>query len=526
MREKLYKFNSRAIKLFFYFLFTLAFIFALTSPNLILGDNHINGIGTTMVVTVVLIIAFGLGLSLYISPQLQRLFHYIFIKQRWRTATWCLVITFCLQGCFIYLVHPGIGFDVGAIHYALTNPTDLNEVGYFSVNPNNINLLLLQHWLAVQFHHTSWIFFDIITTILVDLSALLNLLSIAAIDKSKVPLTMYIQTVWLLLFPSILVPYTDTWVLPCISAYILCYCVIAFSTAPKLLKGIMALLFGVCVISAYFVKPSGVIPAIAIIIIEAIHLLKPHHRQWWWIVLVGLFMISSTAASYQFMSKTVSNQSYIRINSFRAKPMIHFINMGMSGDGGFNAHDSYIMAITVNKKQRIKYSENSIKRRLHKMGPSGYLAFLYQKQKHNTADGSFGWIKEGNFLNGSPIPSTKGIRGTIEEFLYLYGNNLGDFRFLAQAWWVFLLGLILFAWRDNRKIIQVLRLAILGGFLFLLAFEGGRTRYLIQFLPVLLLLASLGFDATRQEFKHWFGWMGAASRSQNSTKSTTESPNN
>ena len=101
-------------------------------------------------------------------------------------------------------------------------------------------------------------------------------------------------------------------------------------------------------------------------------------------------MIGSTAGSYHVMNQVVKNQTYIRINSFRAKPMIHFINMGMSGDGGFNAHDSMIMATTVSKKKRIEYSKNSIKKRLGKMGAFGYAAFLYQKQSNDTADGSFG----------------------------------------------------------------------------------------------------------------------------------------
>lgn len=390
MRQKLYKLNSYAIKLIFYTLFIMTFIFAITSPNLILGDNSITGIGTTMFTTIMIILAFSITLTLYISPRAQRFVHWLFVEQSWRTATCGFLVALVLQACFIYLVHPGVGFDVGAIHYALTNPGDVNEVGYFSVNPNNINLLLLQHWITTQFHQTSWLFFDIITTILVDTSILINLLSIAAIDKSKVPIGLYIHTIWILLFPSILVPYTDTWVLPFISAYLLCYCVMTYSTAPKLLKGIMALLFGVFVICAYFIKPSGVIPAIAIVIIELIQLLTPHHRQWWWLILVSFFMIGSTAGSYHVMNQVVKNQTYIRINSFRAKPMIHFINMGMSGDGGFNAHDSMIMATTVSKKKRIEYSKNSIKKRLGKMGAFGYAAFLYQKQSNDTADGSFG----------------------------------------------------------------------------------------------------------------------------------------
>lgn len=238
--------------------------------------------------------------------------------------------------------------------------------------------------------------------------------------------------------------------------------------------------------------------------------------------MVAIFLIGGTAASYQVEQHLVKHQTLIRIYAFRAKPMIHFINMGMSGHGGYNAHDSLVMVSTMSKKKRIAYSENSIKKRLKKMGVKGYLAFLYTKHRYNTADSSFGWAMQDDALVGNPPPTKKpGVRHTIQEFIYLYGNNLGDFRFLSQIWWVLWLGLILFAWRDNRKVIQVMRLAILGGFLFLLIFEGGRTRYLIQFLPVFLLLATFGFDAARKEFVHWFGWMGKNSRPHAPTSDTS-----
>lgn len=525
MRQKLYNFTTRSIKLFFYFLFTLAFIFALTSPNLILGDNHINGIGTTIVTTVILIIAFVIGLTLYISPGAQLFAHRVFVEQRWHTATYCFLLAIFAQAFLITFIHPAIGFDTSAVHNAIRNPNTIANIGYFSVNPNNLDLLLIQHWVAQQFHQTSWLFFDIVTTFLVDLSAVLNILSIAAINKDRVPTGLYIHALWLVCFPSILVPYTDTWALPFVSAYLLCYCVTAYSTAPKLLKGITALLFGIFAVAAYFIKPSSLIPVIAIAIIEVIHLLLyPRKHQWWWIMLLAIFFVGSTAGSYHVEQQIVKNQTLIRIYSFRAKPMVHFINMGLSGHGGYNAHDSLVMVSTMSKKKRIAYSENSIKKRLKKMGPTGYLKFLFMKHRYNTADSSFGWAMQDDALVGNPPPTKKpGIRRTIQEFIYLYGNNLGDFRFMTQIWWVLGLGLILFAWRDNRKVLQVLRLAILGGFLFLLGFEGGRTRYLIQFLPVFLLLATLGFTAATQEFKHWFGWMGAASRPDKSSSSAPTS---
>ena len=48
--------------------------------------------------------------------------------------------------------------------------------------------------------------------------------------------------------------------------------------------------------------------------------------------------------------------------------------------------------------------------------------------------------------------------------------------------------------RDSRDTddFNFLSLAVFGGLLFLTIFEGGKTRYLIQFLPQILLVASIG----------------------------------
>lgn len=51
-----------------------------------------------------------------------------------------------------------------------------------------------------------------------------------------------------------------------------------------------------------------------------------------------------------------------------------------------------------------------------------------------------------------------------------------------------------------------MRLTILGVFLYLLIFEGGRSRYLIQFLPAFLILATLVYDQTFDYFKRIYRW--------------------
>lgn len=484
----------------------MTFIFALTSSNLILGDNKVTKIGTTGFTTIILFIFALIGLVLYLSPKSRKFVHLIFIDKSKITSALCLVIAVITQICFILLVHSGIGFDVSGVHQGMTMPKNIEIIGYFSVNPNNLGLLLFQLFFKNIFHTTSWTFFQFITMVLVDLSALFNLLSISIIDKSKLALGMYIHSLWLIAFPAIIVPYTDTWVIQFVAIYIFCYCAIAYTDWNKFIKIFLVIILGICVSAAYFIKPSAIIPAIAIVIIEINQLLKTEHKNWLWLLILAFAFAGSLSTSYYQINKIIKNQTYIQVNSFRAKPMIHFINMGLSNSGDYNAKDSFKMVTLIHKKDRINYSVKSIHKRLHKMGPVGYLAFLVKKQGNNTSDGTFAWLRDGDFVPMKHSPAKHGFKGKVQNFFYLYGNNVGDFRFLTQIWWCIWLGGIFFAWKDNRKITQAMRLSIIGGFIFLLIFEGGRSRYLIQFLPAFLILLTFNFEISLKQLKSFFIW--------------------
>lgn len=80
-----------------------------------------------------------------------------------------------------------------------------------------------------------------------------------------------------------------------------------------------------------------------------------------------------------------------------------------------------------------------------------------------------------------------------------------DFYFIAQIWWIIWLGMLTFGTtKDYSKIKQMMRLAIIGGMLFLLLFEGGRSRYLIQFLPIFLMLATMQAKDAALKIKGFF----------------------
>ncbi|WP_155286350.1 TIGR03766 family XrtG-associated glycosyltransferase [Lacticaseibacillus zhaodongensis] len=506
MREKLFNFGQHVIGWFFGILFGATTLFALLNPNLIIGDNWQTGAGTTIVTAFFVIFLLAVCIGLYAFPRFRELCHFIFVDHARLTASILLALVVVWQGVFVSYIHPPIGWDASALHQGLTDVTSPNMRSYFSQNYNNVPVLLVMRWFAHVLGSTSWLTFDLITWGLVDLSAVLNLLALWIIKKDALTPGLYIHALWLCWFPTIIVPYTDAWVLPLVSLMLLGAALLVTNHLPSLLQALGGVLFAFAFVAAYFIKPSAIVPGVGFLMVLALYALHTHKWSWRWLVL-AVVTVATFAGSYVGLKHVIENQQEITIDKGREIPPIHFVSMGVSGAGGYNAHDALMMAVLPTKKARSEYSMRKLKERIRKMGPLGYAKFLVQKHANNTADGTFAWDKEGHFINDNPKPKPgPGVANHIKQFVYLYGTNLGDFRWFAQLLWCLCLLLIAFAWGKRSLFIVALRVGIIGSFLYLLAFEGGRSRYLIQTLPNFLLLASLLAPTTINELQRLTKW--------------------
>ena len=130
---------------------------------------------------------------------------------------------------------------------------------------------------------------------------------------------------------------------------------------------------------------------------------------------------------------------------------------------------------------------NHIKDTLKNYGPFGYLQFLLKKNTNNTSNGAFGWLQEGNFILA---PATN----RLQQLVYPNGSHLLDYFFISQVVWIILIVILTLGYKspkNSESIIMILKLSIIGSLMYLLLFEGGRSRYLIQFLPQIILLAGI-----------------------------------
>lgn len=496
-----FNFSQTIINLFWRCFFLLTLYFAVTSPNIILGDNATFGTSTTMLTTGLVIGIVAVLVMNYAYPTIHAWLYRVLVTEQLRTGTILLVIVLVGQIFFITFVHPNSGFDSGMLLHTATDPSSVHDpdsTAYFSLNVNNLPIMLFMHWLSTTFHQTTWEFFDFVTLIFVDLSAIFNLISVRLVKRQALGIAMYIQAAWLAVFPSIIMPYTDAWALPLVSGYFLCYFAMRHQTLHPLVRAATANGFGLCVAITYFTKPSAIIPVIAIVMIESLVALVQHkHLRPENLFLAFAFILfagESAFYTYRYVNTQVDHQTYIQVDKTRAIPAIHFMAMGVYGQGGYSWQQAQAMTFIPRKQDKAAYSIKLLKQRLKQLGPVGYLKFLVMKQRNNTADGTFGWLKEGHFFLENQKPNNRGITNKLKNFIYLYGRHIADFRFAAQLWWISLLVIIAIGFGPQDNLIQILRLSLIGGFMFLLLFEGGRSRYLIQYLPCLLLLATLSFE--------------------------------
>lgn len=399
------------------------------------------------------------------------------------TAIIAFLVVVGLQMVFIKLTHTAIGFDVK--HFTQVNQYHKDESNYFGMYPNNMLLLVIQHEyleLIKKIDVSYWLKLDILNVFLVDISAIFNIFLIKIISKKDIIKAIWIQNIWLMLTPMIIVPYSDTFVLPFVSLELIIGILFLKSKSLKI-KGLMSFFVGILVTITYFIKPSSVIPVIALGMVYTffVKLGKVPKEKILHSGIIFIIFVTSSYLSFRLVNNVINSQNFTTIKQSKEVPAIHFIDMGMIGEGGYNYERVIEMDRLKNKEERKKASLRSIDETLNKRGILGYIKFLFLKQGYNTSDGTFGWLKEGNFI----IDENRVRKNIFTNYVFPSGKYLSDYTFITQLVWITVILLLVLGTNYTEKGIWF-KLSVIGGFMFLLIFEGGRSRYLIQFLPVIL----------------------------------------
>lgn len=493
--KRISSFLLEQINYIFLFLTMLTFWGAIRSSNF-----NLEGISSKFVVLLSLFVLTAMIIFFHStmkdrSIRLINIF-FDFFKRNSLLITIIIFVLMVISQVFILVnVTTPIGWDVGAIVSGVRNPQIMND--YLSYYPNN-----------QLYYFLMYLYNEVISTLLPELKGhwlIFQMLNIAFIDTAAVVLykaakemvgkkgayvTLYLYMFLFMLSPWIMVPYTDQ-----ISLWLTCIVLYLYSNLKNITGAIFylaILMIGIFAGVSFLIKPSSIIYIVAWSIVMSLKMIVESRFSFQSIIIVILISISfylPFAGFNQFMK----NQEIVKIDSSKAMPWTHFVMMGLSGSGGYSSTDVERDMRIVDPDLRKKSNIEVIEQRLSEHRISGYVKFLIQKHFNNTDRGDFGWGRDGTPQN--PEENSKNsVQSFLRDMYYQQGKKTNVVRFSMQiVWIVIIIGLIYsFKSEKNDYVLYCMKLTIIGAFLYLLLFEGGRSRYLIQYLPFFLIVSSIG----------------------------------
>ena len=377
---------------------------------------------------------------------------------------------------------------------------------YLSRNPNNLPLFLYERFFYQLFGGAGLWVMQVLNMVFVNAGAiLLYRLGLKHYDQKVADWVYTLYVVLICYSPYFYSMYTDIPPLPLIALQLgLALDLLKESDSGAQWK--TSLWLGLLSGLTMLIRPT------TIIVVMAFWMVLFFKGQWKVFGKVFALTLLSTGLVFGALNTAVKHQTAVPIlkGEGLAKGPLLFINLGLT-DIGHNQADmkegllKYVDEYN-NGMFKNEYIIKEIKRRLKEYGPIGLLGHLYTKQSLTVAEGTLGWLYRDVEYEKTPVinplyePYTKDLPVAKWIRTYFLSTDRPQYRyyeFVKQLFWIVMAaGLVLvYLRKKNDDDFHFLSLAVFGGLLFLTIFEGGKTRYLIQFLPQILLLASIGLAA-------------------------------
>lgn len=425
-----------------------------------------------------------------------------------------IVVLFCLQIAFAKSYYRMNGWDVSAVldgAYGLLNG-EMTLPGYFAQNSNNIFLLLMFKWylgIVIKFGIQDMLLATVVLNIVfIDIAiGLITLIckkiwgKVVAISSLLFSIPMLGFTLWMT------VPYTDTlsMLFPVLIFYLF------LKTEEKVKQPFVYVgLIGVAASVGWLFKPTNIIIVIAFIIIKIISGKVSKDSFVGCIKGIAVFVLAFILVQGGYLAtreRVVGEFITAQDIKENENPFTHFLMMGMqkqeTGNGTYS-YGAYLWEDVQNtlnhvgQAEKRSYNMQIVKERLSQFGVGGYLKFLYDKTNWVCGDGTFHYGGEGEFYITEP-PQTGAVGKFIQGFAYLETDGFQKYYAnILQGLWVavmcfLVVGAVLDLNEYKNTKLAVLRLTVIGILLFILMFEG-RSRYLMNHLPIFILLAVYGLD--------------------------------
>lgn len=270
--------------------------------------------------------------------------------------------------------------------------------------------------------------------------------------------------------------YTDTFALPFVTGAFLSY---------QLRKKDVRFMVLTAAVLALGYKIKGSLGVIVVALLIHIWLqkekLKVHVIQS--LLLVVPFLLTTTFLTALPRQLSFLDTTEASKNEF---PIEHWLAMGLVGNGGYSSDVYWITASTEGKEAKKEVDRGFIREKLGEYGARGMRQHLQTKILFTWGDGVYFAPEK---LKREPLQESP-----LHTWVLYDGANYGKtYQYCSAVHWLLLFGVLLsvlcnFLERGEGREAQAMQIALFGLFLFLLIWET-RSRYLVNFVPVFILLS-------------------------------------
>lgn len=413
-----------------------------------------------------------------------------------------LLFMFIAQLYFTFKLRYKPSFDLGAIYDGAIewvktgNFTSLNE--YFAYFPNNIGGLI---FLYILFKISSFLGIHDYYAVAAVINSILSILTMYLtylickryVGKSR---SFFVLVLYFFSLPFYFIAavfYTDalSMIYPVLILYLYC----KFQEAATLKKSILySILIGLVAAVGIKIKFTVIIILVAILLDNLLKMRLKHA-----LILVTAVLITCGSAAkitdYYIYHEQIDAGQADELNT----PYLHWIMMGLNGDGGYNPSDYELTRSYNGSDEQKEVLLQEIKNRINNLGFYGLIDHTFLKLEKSFGDGTYSLS---DFLDDSPAE-----RSWIHELILYDGKYYAEYKTICTAVLISIIILVAFSCiydsfylnSENRKYL-VPRLTIFGLFLFLAIWETSG-RYFSNHLPIIFISATMGIDYFSDQIK-------------------------
>lgn len=408
----------------------------------------------------------------------------------------------------------GTGWDASVVTgtvYSLWEGQKLGQDVYYSVYPNNIPIV----WLLYRIYEKAITMPDYpyfpeflwVQVLCVMESVTGVVLGIASYIATKKAVPVIISGFLFLaicgISPWTIIPYTDSFTI-LFPILVICLYIIYTRTESNL-KYILIPFIEILGIAGGILKVTNYIVLFAIVLVEIARCFFDIKKKWKALIVIVMLCVG------MFFSQKMMNDKFIKDTGLEVNDAVsvgwpHYFYMGVMEDstGSYNSQAVSILGNYETKRERqkdeLRLAGEIIKGR--SFSQNAYFALRKMVMTYN--DGSFSWNAEGAMRKTEyKSISESRFKPAMRDFFWSGGKKLKAFLTYSQWIWIFMLVGVPGAFfagnelirrkKDNALWLGAAFLSLLGLFIFLLLFET-RARYLISYLPLYILVSTLGYQ--------------------------------